>query len=530
MSIFTFSNSKAQPSLVRGILWAGVFAWGVAAILDVIFELLPGQWQVVFIAALLGIYGILKLAPEPQKVRVRWTLLAGVFFAVWYILYSLFGTVDVDAILFHLNYDVGSANVQHETFKTAIKASFPFVLVLLSWNKLCRMSRGLAAVNRALPVGLLGLNPLIWVGFEEALGSTTAAPIDLQREYVDPRVSIKDGNSTKNLLHIFVESAEVTLWDERRFGDVAAPLKRVAQHGWSATGIAQIDLTGWTLAGQISSTCGIPLFSLGVINKNSFDLVDHLLPKAKCIGDVLNEQGYENVFIKGASLDFSGTRKFAAGHGYDRLLGFDELQPIYPDRFNSWGLHAEDMLEVAYEELRKLKNGGRPYSLTLTTVGGHAPIGYVSPICETIPFVSRQPNDTLKAFACTNLLVERFVKRLQAEGLLEQTVVVIQSDHLAMRNEVYGDLEASERHNMFVVLGAEPSADTSRPAATVDIFPTILTALGFEVAEGRAGLGRALQGTQPTIVEQFGIDGFNKAIDEAGQLRDRLWGLLPARS
>ncbi|MBZ7927183.1 sulfatase-like hydrolase/transferase (plasmid) [Ensifer adhaerens] len=51
------------------------------------------------------------------------------------------------------------------------------------------------------------------------------------------------------------------------------------------------------------------------------------------------------------------------------------------------------------------------------------------------------PNDTLRALACTNALTAEFVDRLERSGLMEDTVLVIQSDHLAMRNEIYSMLE-----------------------------------------------------------------------------------------
>lgn len=511
---------------VRCVFWATVFAWAASSIIAVSFEMLAAVRATVFSTLLLSLYGLSKLEPQRHRVPLRMTWAATALLAIWYILYCLFGDVDVDAILFHLNYDVGSADVQRETLKSALFAAIPFVWLVISWNSLARMSRGLATVNRLLPIGLLAVNPLIWIGVQETLASSPVSAVNLQSEYVVPAVDAPKHGKAKNLIHIFVESAELTLWDDERFGNVAQPLKRLSEGAWTASNIAQVELTGWTLAGQVASTCGIPLFSLGVINKNSFDLVEEILPEARCLGDFLQDRGYFNVFLKGASLDFAGTRSFATAHGYEHLLGYHELKHRFPDRFNYWGLHDEDTLQIAYEQVSQLGKEGRPYSLTLTTVGGHAPTGHVSPLCQAIPFVSNQPNDTLRGMACTNLLLERFIERLRREHLLENTVVVIQSDHLAMRNEVYGQLQASERRNMFIVLGDGRLPDNAKPASAVDIFPTILTALGFAITDGRAGLGRALQNEGDTLVQRLGIEGFNRAIDEADGLRDQLWSIV----
>lgn len=523
-SVVRMDKVRGLP-ILKGILWAAVFSWAVMSIADAVFGLLPSWRPILFVALFLILYGLLKIAPGQSDVKLRWTYISGVLLAVWYLLYSLFGTVDIHAILFHLHYDVGSEGVQSQVVKQFVVASIPFLIVMISWWQLSRMSLGMAFLNRCLPVSLIVINPLTWLGAEAAFASAAPPPLALDSAYADPGAVALPAGSRKNLIHVFVESAELTLWDETRFGDVASPMKRLSTKGWTASNIEQVELTGWTLAGHVASTCGVPLLSLGVINRNSFDLVDEILPGTECLGEVLQGHGYTNVFLKGASLNFAGTRAFAANHGYQRLLGFDELKHRFPGRSNIWGLHDEDMLQVAYEQVAELSANAAPFSLMLTTLGGHAPTGLVSPSCETVPFVSRQANDTLKGFACSNWLVERFISRLERDGLLANTIVVIQSDHLAMRNEVYADLQSSVRRNMFMLLGAGGRGNIEKPAATMDIFPTILTALGFDVPEGRAGLGHDLRSNDATLVGRLGSHELNRAINQADELRDRVWGL-----
>jgi phosphoglycerol transferase len=270
-------------SSVRGVFWATIFAWAASSIIAVSFEMLAAARAIVFSTLLLSVYCLSKLARQPHRVPLRMTWAATALLAIWYILYCLFGDVDVDAILFHLNYDVSSGGVPRETLKSALIAALPFVWLVISWNSLARMSRGLATANRLLPMGLLAVNPLIWIGAQETLASSPVSALNLQPEYVVPVVHAAKDGSAKNLIHIFVESAELTLWDDERFGNVAQPLKRLSDGGWAASNIAQVELTGWTLAGQVASTCGVPLFSLGVITKNSFDLVEQILPEARCL-------------------------------------------------------------------------------------------------------------------------------------------------------------------------------------------------------------------------------------------------------
>ncbi|MBC2773617.1 sulfatase-like hydrolase/transferase [Rhizobium sp. AQ_MP] len=525
MVIWLQTQKAFKGGAAGSIVWAAVFAWAVLSIVDTSITLMPSERALLFSCILLFLYVFLKIRPGAKDVRLVLTYAATLLFAAWHVLYSLFGAVDIDAILFHLNYDVGSAAVQGQAIRQSLIALIPFFLVMISWWQLAGKSRGMALLNRCLPAALLALNPLSWLFAAGTLASAASTPDDLSNYFVDPRASVVPAGPTKNLVHIFVESAELTLWDEKRFGTVAGPLKELATRGWIATNIEQVNLTGWTLAGQVASTCGVPLMPLGIINRNSFDLVDEVLPGAECLGDILDRHGYTNVFLKGASLDFAGTHAFAAGHGYDRLLGYDELHHRFPGRSNYWGLHDEDMLQVAYELAEELSEDQAPFSLTLTTVGGHAPTGFVSPSCETLPLVAQQPSSTLKAFACTNWLVKRFVDRLENSGLLQNTILIVQSDHLSMRNEVYADLNASVRRNMFMVLGGGHRGVVDKPASSIDLFPTILAALGFSSLDGRAGLGVDLQHTSGTLVERLGTEGLNRAISRSDKLRDRVWQL-----
>jgi phosphoglycerol transferase len=525
MNVLEYSRN-AGLSRVFNILWATVFAWALALTLATIYQLAETAHALTFSAILLILYGLLKLPADLPLApsRLRWTLIAGAFYALWFVTDRLFGQIDLQAILFHFNYEIESNRVVGQVVRDAAVAVFPFVLMTLSWWHLFDRSRGLNLVNRILPAVLVFCNPLIWIFGQQAFAYSTDPVVDLGQHYALP-ADIPPPRP-KNLIHIFVESAERTMWDEDRFGNVAEPLKRLSSQGWTATGIEQIEMTGWTLAGHVAATCGVPLLPVGMIRGNSFDWVEEILPHADCLGDVLDRNGYTNVFLKGASLDFAGTRGFGTAHGYDRLLGFDELHRRFPERYNAWGLHDEDLLSVAYDEITALRSKGAPFSLMMTTLGGHSPAGFVSPACEAEGFVKSQPNETLRGFACTNLLVERFVERLRQEGMLENTIVILQSDHLAMRNEVYGALNAVPRHNMFMVLGSDRVANQSKPAATIDIFPTILEELGFQQPEGRAGLGRSLFASEPTLVEQYGVGPLNHAIGAAQDLRDRLWGLV----
>jgi len=131
---------------------------------------------------------------------------------------------------------------------------------------------------------------------------------------------------------------------------------------------------------------------------------------------------------------------------------------------------------------------------------------------------------------CSAWLAFDLIDRLEHDGLLENTLVVIASDHLTMRVSAWEQLIAGERDNTFMLLGEgiEAGARTQREAATIDLFPTILEAMGFTIDRHRAGLGVSLLAEQPTLVEQHGLADLAARMHEETALQQRLWeGLVP---
>jgi phosphoglycerol transferase len=77
--------------------------------------------------------------------------------------------------------------------------------------------------------------------------------------------------------------------------------------------------TGWTIAGIVSTQCGLPLRTF--LRNASGDNATGFLNNAVCLGDTLADKGYLNIFMNGADLSFAGKGKFIAKHGYTQNYG-----------------------------------------------------------------------------------------------------------------------------------------------------------------------------------------------------------------
>lgn len=98
-----------------------------------------------------------------------------------------------------------------------------------------------------------------------------------------------------------------------------------------------------------------------------------------------------------------------------------------------------------------------------------------------------------------------------------------------MRVSAWEQLIQGERDNTFMLLGPGiPVGRESREASMVDVFPTILEAMGFTIDWHRAGLGVSLLSDEPTLLEEYSKTEINARMREERALQERLWnGLAP---
>jgi len=134
----------------------------------------------------------------------------------------------------------------------------------------------------------------------------------------------------------------------------------------------------------------------------------------------------------------------------------------------------------------------------------------------------------LLAVACTAKMARNFINEAKAEGLLEDTVVVVLSDHLSHKNTQTPNLSKYDRENFILFLVEDQAPGTlTKPGTMFDLYPTILESMGFSPTENAAGLGTSLLGQAPTLMEQYGEKVIDLSIRSDKELREELWNLNP---
>ncbi|SEL24486.1 sulfatase-like hydrolase/transferase [Halomonas daqiaonensis] len=466
--------------------------------------------------------------PRPERRIWPWSLLPLALWGLYVYLADSFGMVDLGAVFFHLQ----AGMEEHgggDRIAAAILYTLSMLVLLASFTWLVRVDYRWRRVERLLAMALLAGNPMLYGMGQRGAALVTEDGAWLERQYVEP-IILDAPRKLPNLLLLYLESIERTYADRERFGDAYAHLEALGEKAVVFDGVRQVDNTGWTMAGMIASQCGTPLMPAGLLHDSQFEPLGKVVPGVDCLGDLLADRGYTLSYMGGASTRFAGKGTFYRGHGFDRILGREELEPRLekPDYVNSWGLYDDTLYDLTVEEVRRLERQEGPWGLVSLSITGHAPNGYPARECR-----QRQGEfdgvDILYSVECSAWLVRRLIERLEDEGLLENTLVVIASDHLTMRVSAWEQLVAGERDNTFILLSEQlEPRHLDVEASTMDILPTVLEAMGFVIDWHRAGLGVSLLSDEPTLVEEHGLDVLNARLREETALQERLWeGLAP---
>ena len=304
----------------------------------------------------------------------------------------------------------------------------------------------------------------------------------------------------RNIVWLYLEQIERTYLDERLFPGLMPNLGSLEEESLSFTNVHQVYGTGWTVAGMVASQCGIPLVTPSG-NESAMTGMDQFLPGAECLGDILNEAGYDLNYMGGAILSFAGKGQFYQTHGFNRVEGYYKFVGTLDDRSykHGWGLYDDSLFTLAKQRFDELAAKDKPFGLFLLTLDTHHPKGYIAKSCKDLVYQDGT-NPILNAVHCADRLAGDFIQYVKDSKFFENTLFVVSSDHLAMRTTASKLLETGERRNLWMIFDKDISpGKITRKGSTLDVAPTLLNLMGDNV-EG-LGFGRDMLKDAPTLFE-----------------------------
>lgn len=410
---------------------------------------------------------------------------------LYFVAYYFTGEGVNAAVLYHINYGLAGASFL-EYWKVILLTITTLIFLFLILSYLSSLKRKSKFKKKVIHVAFiliiisLLINPVFFDLYKIYKGGNKQ--IEFSEYYKQP--SIRNISETKNLVFIYAESFERTYFNENLFPDLIEGLKNLEKKSVYFTDIRQVAGTSWTIGGMVASQLGIPLFT--PINSKDMHEIKYFLPEAVGIGDLLKEKGYYLSYYGGADLEFQGKGKFYETHGFNEIRGLNNLKPLInnDNYLNNWGINDDVLLELAFKRYLELTKTKDNFGLFLITLGTHHPQGHIPEKYSDIKYQSGD-NPILNAVKVSDKLITDFVKKIINSQYFSDTVIVIASDHLAMRNTAFDILEDSRRRNLFMIISPDfnDSKKVNKIGSTLDIGPTIMSFLGYKA---EFGLGRNL--------------------------------------
>lgn len=140
----------------------------------------------------------------------------------------------------------------------------------------------------------------------------------------------------------------------------------------------------------------------------------------RCLPEILKADGYSTSYLQAAPMSFMNKDEFMPPAGFGRAKGTNWFKkPFFK---HTWGVGDDDFFQQSLREVKRLREGEKPWFLTLLTVGTHH--NY------SVPPEFVKPDMSLFANAVDYLdyALDRYLDELARMGVLEDTLIIITSD------------------------------------------------------------------------------------------------------
>lgn len=332
----------------------------------------------------------------------------------------------------------------------------------------------------------------------------------------DPVAIEPKNKKAKNLLYIYMESMETTYASKEEGGEqpeinYIPNLTRLANDNISFSdeeglgGFISAKNTDWTMSAIWATETGAA-FAFPIEGNSDFGNQEHFAKNTVTLGDILHEKGYTQEFLCGSDATFGGRKAFFEQHGdfrvYD-LYTAEEEGYLTPSEEVNWGVEDWRLYEIAKDELTRIASEGEPFNFTMLTVDTHHFDGWICPLCE-----ETYPDRLANVLICADKQINEFIDWCSRQDWYDDTVIIIQGDHPRMDQSLVSYANDRMVYNCFINAEHDPSTldMKNRTWNTMDMFPTVLSAMGYKIPDSRLGLGTDMFSGKPTLCETIGSD------------------------
>jgi lipoteichoic acid synthase len=234
----------------------------------------------------------------------------------------------------------------------------------------------------------------------------------------------------------------------------------------------------------VASLCGVP----PPLDTQRTESKPGIIP-ARCVADLLKEQGYRTGFFQSARKDFERRPQLVGNFGYEDFFPLESMDKEGFDEANYFGYEDNIMLDPSREWLEE--NGDGPFLATYLTVTAHH--DYVVP--DRYGKKKFAEDEVLNRYLNTVRYQDFFLRNLFAQykdlGLYEETNFIVFGDH----GEGFDEHGLKQHDNViyneglrtpFLIhqSGRWEGQKIESPVNQLDILPTVADLLGYRISGG----------------------------------------------
>lgn len=337
----------------------------------------------------------------------------------------------------------------------------------------------------------------------------------IEENYVNPKDANITFNNKRNLIIIYIESLETSLFTKKQGGywnyEVIPELYKLLNeddvisfyNNDLSEGYNMINGSSWTTASLFANTAGLP-FKIR-INQNGYHS-DRFMNGTYTLGDLLEDNGYYNEFISAAKTSFGGLKEYYTRHGNYEIIDINSLNKYgftaSKDDLGKWGFNDNFMFEITKKRLDVISKQDKPFNLQIASIDTHFIDGYVGKYSET-----KYKKQYENAYATTSRLTYEFIEWLRKQPYYENTTIVVLGDHLSMQDSFFDKKGAKKRYVYGCIINPIEMTDNNknRIITALDSYPTIVAAIGGKIEGDKLGLGVNLFSDKKTLAEEYGL-------------------------
>ncbi|CAN5273403.1 hypothetical protein BH24ACT19_BH24ACT19_07210 [soil metagenome] len=212
---------------------------------------------------------------------------------------------------------------------------------------------------------------------------------------------------------------------------------------------------------------------------------------AQCLAGLLRERGYKTVFFASTNAALDNFGAVVEGFGYEEFYPVETMDTTGYQVTNTFGYEDDVMLGPSEDWLKE--RGDEPFMAEYFTGTGHYPYQCYGTRHGSKDFPGEGELDAYhNCLRLQDIFLESLFEQYKELGLYEETVFVIFGDHGEGFGEhdrsMHGDTPYEEGIKVPLIIHAPGQFDEGQRveglASQMDILPTVVDMLGYEVENG----------------------------------------------